>query len=162
MVGCFALLCFVLCFILLAFRCFFCYWGVRWVARGVGVEGWGGGGVFVFVFCVVLFCVLSCFVLLSLTFFVCLPAYLCACLSMFARLFHPRRRNMNTSIVGLDKNKNKNGHIRKKISPKIVNPRDLAGERRRRNKKKLVSLSVRLVVYVSLFNVGPVCVCREQ
>ena len=35
-------------------------------------------------------------------------------------------------MVGLE-----NGHIRKKISPKMVNPRDIAGERRRRRRSKV-------------------------
>ena len=34
-------------------------------------------------------------------------------------------------MVGL-----KNGHIRKKSHPKVVNPRDIAGERKKKKKKK--------------------------
>ena len=41
---------------------------------------------------------------------------------------HPQRRNVITLMVGL-----KNGHILKNLTPpKMVNPRDIAGERRRR------------------------------
>ena len=42
----------------------------------------------------------------------------------------PRRRNVTTLVVGL-----KNGHIRKKSHPKVVNPRDIAGERKKKKKK---------------------------
>ena len=42
------------------------------------------------------------------------------------RTHHPRRRNVTTLMVGL-----KNGHIRRKSHPKMVNPRDIAGESRR-------------------------------
>ena len=40
-------------------------------------------------------------------------------------MHHPRRRNLTTSVVGL-----RNGNI-PKISPQVVNPRDIAGKRRR-------------------------------
>ena len=42
-------------------------------------------------------------------------------------MYYPWRRNVTTSMVGLQKNKKyiKNGHIH--ISPKLVNPRDIAG-----------------------------------
>ena len=44
---------------------------------------------------------------------------------------HPRRRNVTTLMVGL-----KNGHIRKNLTQKVVNPRDIAGERKKKKKKK--------------------------
>ena len=43
---------------------------------------------------------------------------------------HPRRRNVTTLMVGL-----KNGHIRKNLTQR-VNPRDIAGERKKKKKKK--------------------------
>ena len=48
-------------------------------------------------------------------------------------MHYPRRRNVTTSVVGLKKNNQTNktkknpGHICKQISPKMVKPRDLAG-----------------------------------
>ena len=44
---------------------------------------------------------------------------------------HPRRRNVTTLMVGL-----KNGHVRKNLTQKVVNPRDIAGEREKKRKKK--------------------------
>ena len=44
---------------------------------------------------------------------------------------HPRRQNVTTLMVGL-----KNGHIRKNLTQKVVNPRDIAGERKKKNNKK--------------------------
>ena len=41
-------------------------------------------------------------------------------------MHHPRRRNVTTLMVGL-----KNGHIRKNLTQKVVNPRDIAGERKK-------------------------------
>ena len=47
---------------------------------------------------------------------------------------HPRRRNATTLMVGLE-----NGHIRKNLTQKVVNPRDIAGERQKKKKKKKYS-----------------------
>ena len=44
-------------------------------------------------------------------------------------MHHPRRRNVTTSLAGLKKTV-----TYAKISPKMVNPRDIAGERRRRRR----------------------------
>ena len=44
-------------------------------------------------------------------------------------MHHPRRWNVTTSMIGLKKSA-----TYAKISPKMVNPRDLAGERRRRRR----------------------------
>ena len=38
---------------------------------------------------------------------------------------HPRRRNVTTLMVGLE-----NSHIRKNLTQKVVNPRDIAGEKK--------------------------------
>ena len=46
-------------------------------------------------------------------------------------MHHPRRRNVTTWMVGLKKN----GHIRKNLTQKMVNPRDIAGERRKKRKE---------------------------
>ena len=43
---------------------------------------------------------------------------------------HPQKRNVTTLMVGL-----KNGHIRKNLTQKVVNPRDIAGERKKKKKK---------------------------
>ena len=45
---------------------------------------------------------------------------------------HPRRRNVTTLMVGLKK---KRSHTQKS-HPKVVNPRDIAGERKKKKKKK--------------------------
>ena len=45
-------------------------------------------------------------------------------------MHHPRRQNVTNSMVGLKKKKKKKKNA--KFSPKMVNPRDLAVERRRR------------------------------
>ena len=63
---------------------------------------------------------------------------------------HPRRRNVTTLMVGL-----KNGHIRKNLTQKVVNPRDIAGER----KKKKKSAGVRLCIYLYVYVHVSVCVC---
>ena len=44
---------------------------------------------------------------------------------------HPQRRNVTTLMVGL-----KNGHIRKNLTQKVVNPRDIAGERKKNKTKQ--------------------------
>ena len=51
---------------------------------------------------------------------------------------HPRRRNVTTLMVGFKKKKKKKktGHIRKNLTPKMVNPRDISGERKTKNKTK--------------------------
>ena len=43
---------------------------------------------------------------------------------------HPRRRNVTTLMVGF-----KNSHICKNVTRKVVNPRDIAGECRRRRRR---------------------------
>ena len=45
---------------------------------------------------------------------------------------HPRKRNVTTLMVGLKKKP----VTYAKISPKMVNPRDIAGERQKKKKKK--------------------------
>ena len=45
--------------------------------------------------------------------------------------YYPRRRNVTTLMVGL-----KNGHIRKNLTQKVVNPTDIGGERKKKKKKK--------------------------
>ena len=47
---------------------------------------------------------------------------------------HPRRRNVTTLMVGL-----KNGHIRKNLTQKVVNPRDIARERKKKKKRTHVN-----------------------
>ena len=47
------------------------------------------------------------------------------------RTHHPRRRNVTTLMVGLKKR----SHTQKS-HPKVVNPRDIAGERKKKKKKK--------------------------
>ena len=47
---------------------------------------------------------------------------------------HSRRRNVTTSMVGLKT------VTYAKISPKVVNPRDLAGERRRKRRRRSRSI----------------------
>ena len=42
---------------------------------------------------------------------------------------HPRRRNVTTLMAGLE-----NGHIHKNLTQKMVNPRNIAEERRRRRR----------------------------
>ena len=52
-------------------------------------------------------------------------------------MHHPRRRNVTTLMVGL-----KNGHIRKNLTQKVVNPRDIAGERTKKKKKIVFVLAL--------------------
>ena len=47
-------------------------------------------------------------------------------------MHHPRRQNVTTLMVGLKKR----SHMQKS-HPKMVNPRDIAGERRRRRRRKM-------------------------
>ena len=49
---------------------------------------------------------------------------------------HPRRRNVTTLMVGLKK---KRSHMQKS-HPKVVNPRDIAGERKKQTNKQKLSL----------------------
>ena len=51
-------------------------------------------------------------------------------------MHHPRRRNVTTSMVGLKT------VAYAEISPKMVNPRDIAGERRRRRRWMMIKVSL--------------------
>ena len=53
---------------------------------------------------------------------------------------HPRRRNVTTLMVGFKKR----SHMQKS-HPKMVNPRDIAGERRRRRKRSTLHFDSSLI-----------------
>ena len=57
---------------------------------------------------------------------------------------HPRRRNVTTLMVGL-----KNGHIHKNLTQKVVNPRGIAGERKKQKKPKQKSTVSLTVVFIN-------------
>ena len=50
---------------------------------------------------------------------------------------HPQRRNVTTLMVGLKKR----SHTQKS-HPKVVNPRDIAGERKKKKKKKALFICI--------------------
>ena len=54
---------------------------------------------------------------------------------------HPRRRNVTTLIVGL-----KNGSHTQKSHPKVVNPRDIAGERKKIDIKRINELTIQSTI----------------
>ena len=58
---------------------------------------------------------------------------------------------VTTLMIGLKKKQN--GHIRKNLHPKVVNPRDIAGERKK--KKKIIS-RVLLCVFEGAYALRPV------